>query len=638
MKALIHVAGETVFRRSIAPYRLAGKGVICSSSTLVPIALSLVGDDLEDLRSLIILPQSLVPFAESHGEVGALPTSADESEIERWVIGATEHLGELYVDLLGEVSRWEDGRSLHLSEKGGEIFETTVVQVRGTFPFMGSAREEDGGSERRKLVVRSTITFDGSLSHVFAEVFRFLDTVNPESITVDLSQGWNQLTLAAYLGAASYSAVTGKPVDLRVTEPYIRGVVRRCALKGRDGRNEGKGRQYRPPVVDRYVTEGVDLSILHPEELILIWELISDISAIVSSGIPSISIERVLDLNKRLKMEFGRYGGDLKGGRIDLMKALALLRRTSCAYSSVILPYLHMMLKKLDGVIGEVEVLSNRLRSKMLNGDYVKDIDVSVDETGLKINVHYELIPPLSFPLARAVLRASAKMLPILPRNSDLGEMPISMVDNLLNSYDRAGLYPNASLLINEFDLLDGKKVGIQDVLKRNRAERGVISKVLNYLNDLRGCRGDQSIDPAEVRRRDLYPFYVVLGSSLGGIIDLCGAHRISQWNQLKDLLLNKVKGKGNEYVRNLLNAFNLMECRLRDTSALNMLIRNLRAHAGVQHFSIRNVLEEGGSVKLLYYQELFLRIEESASAGVEVERLEGELGEPIRSICDVSP
>ncbi len=120
------------------------------------------------------------------------------------------------------------------------------------------------------------------------------------------------------------------------------------------------------------------------------------------------------------------------------------------------------------------------------------------------------------------------------------------------------------------------------------------------------------------------------------------------KWENFRTEVVNLMENsscKADWWVRNFLSVEKLM----RDGSTVNpeevaSLLRNLAAHVGLQHFSVRNlvpVLDRGdviGDVRIHYYGELFGGLEDLAS-----EKLRGRLvGIPkdlireIGCLCDI--
>ncbi len=89
-----------------------------------------------------------------------------------------------------------------------------------------------------------------------------------------------------------------------------------------------------------------------------------------------------------------RYGENIRCKWRTVMRALALLGKISCAYNSVLLPYLHLNIKRLESILDEVEEFSESLNLKAERGDYVKDIDVEFTQKGTGLYIHYRLLPP----------------------------------------------------------------------------------------------------------------------------------------------------------------------------------------------------------------------------------------------------
>jgi len=615
MKALIHVAGGTVLEGKVAPYRTE-RGLICSSSTLVPVAHS-IGEKLEEIKTLVLLPQSLIVYAESLEDVGQLPEGDDPNELEEWLQRASLRLGDLFKERLRTGTSWLEGGGGENPIEGMEI-EGRVVQVKGTFSFLGSPAEGSGRGSKR---IRRKIRFDGNISHVFVEVYRFLDSGNFDSIHMDLSQGWNHLTVAAYLGAASYALTSGIELELHATEPFIPDVMAECPNLNLS--------QKLPPVERGIEPSNEGFGLQRPSELVLVQEMMADISSITSSSRPMISLERLKALHGLIRREFEGYGCDLREGWKVLVRSMARLRRASCAYGSVILPYLHMAILELREISRDLECVTENLRRRLESNEYVLNFNLQPGEV---IKVIYNLLPPLSFPLGRAMLKAIRELNRILPECSNLGEMPLSMVDSLCESYGKAGLHTNRALLINEFDLLKEDEIRkVNDVIRSGSEgpEGGIVRHLKRYLDEMSGNAPPESI----IRCRDVFPFYYsgLLKRVTPSVSDAHDPNK--DWKNIYSQLKEQMEKEDKDVrVKNLKLAFDIMGGSKANPSRL---LRNLVAHAGIQHFSVRNLLRKEEEVFVLYYVNLFRAIERLASANAELESIESEIGETVRTLCD---
>ncbi len=180
----------------------------------------------------------------------------------------------------------------------------------------------------------------------------------------------------------------------------------------------------------------------------------------------------------------------------------------------------------------------------------------------------------------------------MLGEKSELGEMPLCMVEAVLKSYEEASLDSKAEILKRELEAASG----------RGRQEDG-LGMVLEYLKEFKKCEKNNE----RIRKRVSYPFYVILGPSLGRDEDVCRAYR---HGREEEWLISDLRESKDPRSSHFLTAFDVRTGQLKDETTLRKLVKELRAHAGICYLSVKNVLEEGGKIKIIYYKELFDKID----------------------------
>ncbi len=632
MKVLVHVVTDNgPFSGETKVYRLPDGRAIRSSSSLVPLALAHGGEGLDDLRILVIIPHRFLFFSENHPDVGPYPFPASREEAKEWIVRATDKLPDLYLDLLVESTRWKDGRRPDFLEELRGSIHVAVVQedllLYASHPRL--VNPGLGGSVGEPMP--RSLEFDGLSVHAYIEVLRFLDRVEPEISIFDYTGGWLSFAgvsakYRADQACRFYSLISGAGYRFDIA-PHLEGSGRRLM-------NDGFGSNW----------EGYTWEMFHPSPNQLIRELVDElVKGILSMSMtPEFMREFLRRLHGYRMRDIESYEESIRCKWRTVLRALALLGKASCAYNYGLLPYLHLNVRRIEAILEEVEEFSEGLNLKAERGDYVKDIDVYIMKGGSEVNIHYRLLPPIPLLPARALLRmARERLIPLLGGKSEPGEMRLSMVEAVLRSYERTGLDSRAEILRRELEAASG----------RERQEDG-LGRVLEYLKELRKCK----LDDRMIRRRYIYPFYVILGPSFGGEVDLCEAHRREEW-----MLSWRLHSSPDPRSPIFLAAQDVIWGKLRDESTLRRLAEELRAHAGICYLSVRNVLEEEGEVRILYHEKLFDGIEWGIRANRLFERLkealdpngsrsfsssyygwldevDREMGEYLWSLCDLLP
>ncbi len=524
MRAIVHVAGITAIRGSYAYY----EGEICASTTLAPLA--------EKFNDVLLIP--LIP----HSLITALDLDLNDFD--------------------GLVSEFLERAGL----KGYEV-SPKVVQVRGSFLHRG------------KL-----LRFKGSPVHTFTAVYQELKGKKVDEVLVDLSQGWNYLTVAAFLGATAFGEVYDVTVRPLTYEPFNPETTKTCK----------KGS---PPVRTYRSEERTSLKLIKLEEL-------DDLGRLVRSIVNFSSMEiRPKDVELAWKM-FNREWGD----KSELtFRPLAMLRKVSCALRINVIPYLHYSLRKLHEAVNDEEFKEAfESYEERVKGSYY--LEPTLENESVKYPG-----APYSYPLLDATLQAYRDIW------SELGDFmgeeewfPLSLVDRLISYYRSRRMHVNEYFLINEFRYeedfkrADSAMKSLEMLINRRRSIGTAVGYLAPFYHALKSGRYEEE----ELKRANAYSYFMIL------------KRRGQTYDSLRYVLDRVLSGSLNLKGRmwELLSyAFEIMRGRPVDEDRLVDLIRNLVAHAGVQHFSVRSIYpkEGGGDLKIYYYRELFKSLDELAKSGV---------------------
>lgn len=664
---VVHVAGDTLLRGSRWRYSVSPDPpcTLEASSTAVPVAVkaALTGRlDLDGSKLLVIVPHSLVTFGAKVGH----PPSVGIDVLE-WIDGATSDLLEKFPALLGEVNT--EGCSLdslsRLLERvrKKEALVMRVVQVRGTFSMQV---EEAGGDVRLSFS-------NGEPSHTFVEVYRSLLSMNADRIVLDMSQGWNHLTLMAYMGVLAYAETRGTGVE--VIPMTSMPVSVRIPRKSKAG---GDVEAPPPPPAD----------IVGVGEAYTVYNLMRTISGIAAAR-GEFSPQLLVDVWQILEREFSRYGErSTSEGSRKVMKALIDLRKASCALGTAILPYIHLSLRRLSDDVERLREVIRDLDGMMDGEEFLKvrESEPSKIVEG-SISLSYELGSPLSYTLM-SVIESLADRLELTGLQEFLTRDFVSLrfAKKVGDLFFKLGMKPNGILIYKEISLIDEQGNPIERIEEVvSHAKRGTaLGYMSSYIARMRELVSRGVVKP-HCDLPDVYPLYVMaeergdstfrslldrvfsklLGKPIGDLVKDLNSMDLARWSRFReevyqiiisadtpgalDSLVEKKRNK--EWLLNLKTAEELARAVRTSRSSvissdrLVSVIRNLIAHVGLQHFSIRNVLPvvksgELEDVMICYNRDLFEGIEEEAFK--EIRRHYGiqipdDLLREMGTLCDIS-
>ena len=666
--AIIHTAGSTVFQRSQAMYSVLVGGRtarICASSSLVPLFLREgMGKGGDDTDVLVIVPHTLITYLPSEGgDVGSAVRSKTEKLLERFksslleTIEAPEGEG---IDIDIEDLKTSLDSSLRIR----------VVQARGNFIM-----RHDGES----LILR----FNGRFSHAFTQVFHFLTSGNYDRAVIDISQGWNHLTFSSYLGALAYREMARDiEVELMTTEPFTK-TVKTC---GGSGENPGKRDDPNPRSSERgssvegeskRASQGprYELGLIGLEDVQLAYEALAKIRRLTSSQEAMIGVDEVVEIMNLLAEEFSIYSS-LKerawsGEFENLVSSLLRLRRAACALRTTNLTYLHHALIKLKDPVMCLSSLVDKLMGFSQPNE--KGLDLFIREFGVEksgegtFDINYRFRPPLSLPISQAIVRESNKLLKALTRLDRPSEMTLTFLDAVHELYNsELGMIPNAILIEHELLMDQDSGMVVNAIEAVRNGKGGTVAKNLNrYYGFLEQILQSRHIPPHVLRNRDTFPFLArrvfdylkhiwmrIVGTGqpdeeaiLEKFLDPG-----TSWYSLRCTLANEIlaTGGGNQYVVNLRRALKLMEGDRISKDDATALERNMMAHLGILHYTIRGMLpmrDQSGKLNeviLMYYSEIFEKLEEMRENGVRAEvsgaqipnQFSGMLSDLVRDFC----
>ncbi|MDK2384266.1 MAG: TM1812 family CRISPR-associated protein, partial [Candidatus Korarchaeota archaeon] len=497
---LVHVAGDTLLRGSRKLYEVRsprGNPVrLRASSTVLPVSIEALGRgkvELSKLRVIVLLPHSLITHARGFWR---LPRRGEG--VEDWVLAATRRLAEEFPRLL--VRDVEDDEGLPEDLRG--LFDDSsilarVVQVRGTFTLT----LEDGAGVRLKFE-------GGGPSHIFAEVYRSLRELGDvERVVFDLSQGWNHLTVMAYMGVLAYAEVNRVDLIPLTSMPVLVPPGRSSARThpSPDLQKEGL-----PRAGDRNVelpVEFMDVGETH-----VIHRLVVTISKLLAHS--RLSPDMIAEIWREVvRREFDRYGDPEKGR--ELLRSLIRLRKVSCALDTTMLTYLHRVLRSFSESLPSIREILDYLGERMGRGDYVEHLRLNPDtfaEDADEIVIEYELDPPLSYPLADS-MRSFALKLGIHRLTPHLGEDHASprFALEVRSLYRSLGMHPNEILITRELAMVDehGKPRSV-NCMVREAPGGTALGYMKSYIEEMTCEMVKKRIKGSVASTRDVYPFSVL--------------------------------------------------------------------------------------------------------------------------------
>ncbi len=650
---IVHVAGDTLLRGSKKLYEIGGRGkdsiLLRASSTVLPASIeALISGkiDLDKLKIIVLLPHSLITHAK---RLGRLPKYGEE--VSDWILTATHELMVEFPRLLiGDIEGYDEELIEDFKRGlGDSAIVVRVVQVRGTFTLP----LEGGASVRLKFE-------NGGPSHIFAEVYRSLkDLGDVERIVFDLSQGWNHLTVMAYMGALAYAEVNQVDMIPLTSMPVFVPSGRSSVPKSYSSSD--------PQHVKGFAegqTDELPLNFMDVGETYVIHRLVVMISKLLTHS--RLSLDLVEEIWRDvIKKEFDRYGNLDKGK--ELIRSLIRLRKVSCALDTTMLTYLHHTLRSFSDSLPSVREILYYLEGRMERGDYVKHLRPDPETFGEDVEeivVEYELEPPLSYPLADSISSFALKigidsLMPYLKE----AHTSLRFGYEMRSLYRTLGMHPNEILITRELAMVDehGNPRSISCMV-REAPGGTALGYMRSYIEDMTCEIIGGRISGSIASVRDIYPF-VFLGRKCSDIMrdayrranlvdknpTLTDLHaRSLKWERFRDEAINLMERslcKSDWWVRNFLSAEKLM----RKGSSINpeevtSLLRNLAAHVGLQHFSVRNLVpvldryNKMGDVRIYYYGELFEELDYLASEKLKsrLEEIPGDLVKEIGCLCDI--
>ena len=528
MRAIVHVAGVTALRGSYAYY----DEDLCASATLVPLARRY------DAVLIPLLPHSLVT---------ELDLDLEDFE------GLTEEF-------------------LSRTELKGLDVRPRVVQVRGSFLYRGGL-----------------VRFEGSPVHTFTTVYHELKKIGDlREVLVDLSQGWNYLTVAAFLGATAFGEVYGTEVTPLTYEPFNTQATKTC----------NKRMEQRKPI------KRLEEEKKTPLKLIELYEL-DDLERLIRSIAHFSSVEiRPKDLELAWRI-FNREWGDE-----TVFKPLANLRRVSCALRTNVIPYLHYSLKELHDSVNDpkFEELLSEYEGKVSSNYYVS----FYRQGGV---IRYKGVPS-SYALLDATLQAYRQIWEELGEFMGEEWFPLKLVDRVMSYYRRRRMHINEYFLMNEFRYeKDFKRASsVMESLEKLIGDNRMIGTAVGYLAPFYYALKAGNFEERPLYKAKAYSYFMVRKPKRS-------YYDQQLVNYLKDVLSGNVQlvGRMGEMLE---YAFKIMRGEEVERERIVDLIRNLVAHAGIQHFSVRSlypIYREGKveDLKVYYYRELFEALDSIANVEV---------------------
>ncbi len=509
-----------------------------------------------------------------------------------------------------------------------------VVQVRGTFTLP----LEDGAGVRLKFE-------GGGPSHIFAEVYRSLRELGDvERVVFDLSQGWNHLTVMAYMGALAYAEVNRVDLIPLTSMPVL-------VPPGRSSERTRPSPDPQQEGLPRAGVRTVDLPVefMDVRETHVIHRLVVTISKLLAHS--RLSPDMIAEIWREVvRREFDRYG-DLEMGK-ELLRSLTRLRKVSCALDTTMLTYLHHVLRSFSESLPSIHEILEYLGERMEGGDYVEHLRLNPDtfaEDADEIVIEYELDPPLSYPLADSIRSFALKLgidglMPHL--KGDHASLRFAL--EVRSLYRSLGMHPNEILITKELAMVDehGNSRSVNRMV-REAPGGTALGYMKSYIEEMTCEMVKKRVRGSVASVRDVYPF-AALGRRCPSVVRDAyrGTSNIDRNPTLVDLhaeslkweifrseavnLMEKSSCRDDWWVRNFLSAEKLMRgSDAVSPEEVSSLLRNLAAHVGLQHFSVRNlvpVLDRGGvieDVEIHYYDELFDGLEDLASGKMR-ERLGG--------------
>lgn len=577
-------------------YRLPGREeelCFCSRGSIIPTAVKRLerGETIRGL--LVVTPHSLqtnideLRSDEEKKQWGRGAASMVKSHLEGDIARVSEQLSEM----------GRDDLAVELEKIGKRLF-VEVVQGIGT--FLDS-----------KHIPPKIVRFRGKQSHLFYAVFKRLNDMlsSGESVrlVVDATHGWNFLSVLTLLSVSAFTkAWQGASLEVEISEPVTKATMV-C------GGDTSGGSQSKGAAGDLKPEDPVPLSLLQ----------VADISRAISAVE---AISRAMSLDYRPLEEIILRGSDIWPDYV--IEILREVVRAICGLSSGVSVYSYHHLTKLDEML--------RLYSLKISetAEWLA-YHVEEDENGGEVVVRYINEAP---EVERVVLMSVQRMMSELgvgseggslrpPTGFKLGKMPLSYLRNLLKFYTEKGLLLQQKSLEAELYHLRGWDQELQNILSYSKAPGGGMGgqKVAKYLNSLN--EGDWT-KLRELEDLPLYSLFCACSSILENSLSLGDPELIREEleRRIADIISGQTSGCGSWV--HIMRAAWLLSKYGEDALKNGMISeedivgmqRNLVAHSGIQHFSIRNItIERTGEWKelILLYDSDFLDAWDAALGGL---------------------
>lgn len=596
-------------------------------------------------KFILLVPHSLLTYPEDAREyllerdLKAATEALVRSIKEELLLGSLEHFKECLEKTgrdNGEINRLEDVVN---------SADIRVVQSRGAFPLP---------HPDRTLVV----SFSGDPLHTFVEAFHALLDIYEETdgsigVAVDLSHGWNAYTTLAYLGSSAFFDIFLSPSDPKgsvgvySSEPY--STATRTLQTGK-ARSQTK-----------LVSEGTSLGLLDMSDVSKMHSLASTLGSVARMVYERMSPRDMLGIVESLVS-----GSDPL--TFEVARLLFQMRKLSCALNTGIVPYIHQTLVDLRELLLETSLPEKygELRGELRRGEFLdgevqksKRIGDNKERVEWDYQVRYSRKPPLSLVIlssAFSVLSTLGFNVPIkgLKARGDIlspslkspcgevrrGYMHLSLVDSLRGYYQEMMMYTNAVLLEAEFSLVDIKTrrsrsaiEALNDYMKSEEADGwGTVTKYLSNFIDAALERRDHGEDIHTILKEHalvdergscieglpspLYSKYTLRyrrgkGGPLGTL------HLKTSEELWKDIEFMCSQNPSGSWELNLCITWSLVTGSSFEfgSEEIRNFLRNLMAHAGVQHYSVATIIcdpeEPLRDVFLVYYSDVFDKLDE---------------------------
>ena len=550
----------------------AGEIRVCSAGSIAPTVAKRVMSG-EGVNSLVIV----VP----HSVENSASDLRDDLSAKDWGGGAKRKVRE-------HVERELHSTADQLESKGGadalraarvlrETAERLIVEVtQGVGTFLDASTDPP-----------AYVRFKGGASHSFFAVFERLNELSggfevPLRVIVDATHGWNFFSVLTLLAASAFvRACPESELEVEISEPFISGVTEACE------ENRGKSERKAPP------PGRLPLSLLEVEDVSRALKAVEAVSKAVS-----------LDhrpLEEILTEQGERWPDPVKEVLREVSRAICGLRSGVSVYSYHHLARLDEMLSDA-GLEDEVDWLEYDLREDSERGGVVVEyIHGTPRAERIVLETARNLLRGLGVGQPEGSLRPDAGWSP--------GEMPLSFLRRLLTFYRERGMILQSHTLeaelyyLRELDPELSRMISLaeEDVEKTGGKGGEKIARYLEFMERRR-------LDPKALQALEdlpLFSLYCACSSSLGNILD--AALPLENLRAKLVEVISEIKkgevpsGCKADWSRNLRFAWSLSESPAEEAEGwLPVLIRNLTAHAGLQHFAIKNVVRRR-EITLLY-------------------------------------